>query len=103
MYSISFSRLVDIFIYTCAYTIITTEPNDVVGAVHGRMPVILRKEDEEDIWLNPDITEPEQLQPLLKPYPADRMEGWRVGDAAKNWRNDTPELIKPLVEPETLF
>jgi putative SOS response-associated peptidase YedK len=39
------------------------------------MPLILHKEDE-DTWLNPDITEPELLQPLLKPYPADKMEGW---------------------------
>jgi putative SOS response-associated peptidase YedK len=85
-----------------SYTMITTEPTELVGKVHGRMPVILPK-DKEDIWLNPDITEPEELQPLLKPYPADFMEGWRVGNAAKIWRNDTPELIKPLVEPETLF
>ena len=30
------------------YTMITTEPNELVGKVHGRMPVILTK-DEEDI------------------------------------------------------
>ena len=79
-----------------SYSIITTEPNEVVGAVHARMPVILGKEDEET-WLNPDITEPEALLPLLKPYePADEMESWRVGDAARNWKNDTPDLIKPV-------
>jgi putative SOS response-associated peptidase YedK len=32
------------------YTIITTEPNAVVGEWHDRMPVILQKEDE-DTWL----------------------------------------------------
>jgi putative SOS response-associated peptidase YedK len=78
-----------------SYTIITTVPNEVVGQIHNRMPVILKKGDEET-WLNPDITEPEQLQPLLKPYPADKMEEWRVGDAARNPRNDYPELIKPV-------
>jgi hypothetical protein len=31
------------------------------------------------------------------------MEGWRVGDAAKNWRNGYPDLIKPYTEPQTLF
>lgn len=50
-----------------SYTIITTVPNAVVGKYHDRMPVILEKEDEE-IWLSPDIAEPEQLLPLLKPY-----------------------------------
>ena len=28
------------------YTIITTEPNEVVGEFHDRMPVILQREDE---------------------------------------------------------
>jgi putative SOS response-associated peptidase YedK len=54
------------------------------------------KEDEE-AWLNPDVTEPEHLLPLLKPYPAEHMETWRVGDGAKNPRNDTEELIKLLI------
>ena len=76
-----------------SYTLITTTPNAVVGKVHGRMPVILRKEDEKT-WLNPDITEPEQLMPLLKQHPAEQMEEWQVGDEARNPRNDYPELMK---------
>jgi putative SOS response-associated peptidase YedK len=78
-----------------SYTIITTKPNELVGKYHDRMPVILEREDEET-WLNPDITEVERLMPLLKSYPAEKMEEWRVGDAARNPRNDYPELIKPL-------
>jgi putative SOS response-associated peptidase YedK len=78
-----------------SYTIITTQPNELVGTVHDRMPVILHKEDEE-AWLNPDTTEPEHLLPLLQSYPADLMETWRVGDGAKNPRNGSEELIKPL-------
>jgi putative SOS response-associated peptidase YedK len=79
-----------------SYTIITTEPNAVVGEFHNRMPVILEKEDE-DTWLNPDISEPAQLLPLLKSYPAEKMETWPVGEEARNPRNDYPELIKALV------
>jgi putative SOS response-associated peptidase YedK len=52
------------------------------------MPVILHKEDEE-AWVNPDLTEPEHLLPMLQPYPADEMETWRVGDGAKNPRHDS--------------
>jgi putative SOS response-associated peptidase YedK len=78
-----------------SYTIITTKPNAVVGKYHDRMPVILEKEDEAT-WLNPDIVEPERLLPLLNPYPAGNMEEWQVGDAARNPKNDSPELIKPL-------
>jgi putative SOS response-associated peptidase YedK len=77
-----------------SYTIITTEPNATVGKYHDRMPVILDLEDEE-MWLNPDISEPGRLLPLLKQYPADKMEEWRVGDEARNPRNDYPEVIKP--------
>ena len=51
----------------------------------------------------PDLTEPEQLKPFLKPYPADLIEGWRVGDAIKNWRNDYRELIKPVPETPMLL
>jgi putative SOS response-associated peptidase YedK len=38
------------------------------------------------------------LLPLLKPYAAEDMEEWQVGDAARNPRNDYPELIKPVEE-----
>ncbi len=77
-----------------SYTIITTEPNAVVGKVHDRMPVILQKEDEKK-WLDPDVQEPEHLFPLLKQYPAKEMEEWGVGPEARNPRNDYPELIEP--------
>jgi putative SOS response-associated peptidase YedK len=78
-----------------SYTIITTEPNELVGQFHDRMPVILRREDEAD-WLNPNMVEPERIQAFLKPYPVGEMEEWRVGDRAKNPKNDSPELIKPM-------
>jgi putative SOS response-associated peptidase YedK len=78
-----------------SYTIITTTPNSLVGNIHDRMPVILDPEDEA-MWLDADIVEPERLLPLLKSYPAEKMEAWRVGDAARNPKNDSPELIKPL-------
>jgi len=77
------------------YTIITTNPNAVVGSYHDREPAILPRTEEKQ-WLNPDLTEPEQVLPLLKPYPPETMESWRVPDAAKNPRNDYPELIKPV-------
>lgn len=78
-----------------SYTIITTEPNKVVGKYHDRMPVILHKEDE-DRWIDPDITEPEQVLDLLIPYPDDEMEEWQVSDDARNPRNDKPYIIEPV-------
>lgn len=78
-----------------SYTIITTEPNDLVGEIHERMPVILKKEDEK-MWLDSSLTDPIKLQPLLKSYPTKDMQGWHVGDDVKNYRNDSSELIKPV-------
>jgi hypothetical protein len=33
---------------------------------------------------------------VLKPYPSENMEEWRVGDEARNPKNDYPEVMKPL-------
>jgi putative SOS response-associated peptidase YedK len=38
-----------------SFTIITTEPNELVRPIHNRMPVILRPEDE-DQWLDASRT-----------------------------------------------
>ncbi len=78
-----------------SYTIITTQANDLVGQIHPRMPVILRREDEED-WLNPDITEPERLLPLLTPYPPDEMQAVRVSPAVNIPTRDGASLIQPF-------
>jgi len=77
-----------------SYTIITTEANEVVGKIHPRMPVILPKEEEE-IWLNPDIIEPERLLPLLKPYPASHMKSYQISRAINNPSMDSEALLKP--------
>jgi putative SOS response-associated peptidase YedK len=82
-----------------SYTIITTTPNEIVGQYHDRMPVILAQECEEE-WLNPDIVDVERLAKMLKPYPSESMEEWRVGDAARNPKNDSPEVIKPRLSEE---
>jgi putative SOS response-associated peptidase YedK len=34
-----------------SFTIITTEPNELIEPIHNRMPVILQPEDEEQ-WLD---------------------------------------------------
>jgi hypothetical protein len=63
----------------------------------AKIPPQLPKEDEA-AWLNPDTTEPAELLPLLKPYPAERMEEWLVDGAARNSRNDRPEVMQPVKE-----
>lgn len=79
------------------YTILTTEPNEVVAPVHRRMPVILDRETMA-IWLDPAIEDAERLTPLLGPFPAAGMEGFPVSTFVNSPGNDTPRCIEPLTE-----
>jgi len=54
------------------YTIITTTPNELVGKVHNRMPVILLP-DAEAAWLDSQVSDAGVLQRLLEPYDASLM------------------------------
>ncbi len=78
-----------------SYTIITSEPNDLIAPLHNRMAVILPRENEYE-WLDPGITDPFQVMRLLKPYPADQMEAFPVSTLVNNARHDTPEMISPI-------
>jgi putative SOS response-associated peptidase YedK len=78
-------------------TLLTTEPNDLLGQIHNRMPVILHPEDY-GLWLNPGVQQPEQLQPLLHAYPAEEMEAFPVSRRVNSPDNDDARCIEPLAE-----
>ena len=75
-------------------TIITTEPNELTGIIHNRMPVILHPRDYAK-WLNPSPQTPDQLKPLIKPFPAELMDAYPVSTLVNTPANDTPELVVP--------
>jgi len=75
-------------------TVLTTTPNDLVRDVHDRMPVMLLP-DAFSAWLDPAVTEAEDLAPLLAPLPADRMSVLEVGRAVNDVRRDGPECLEP--------
>jgi putative SOS response-associated peptidase YedK len=75
-------------------TIITTEPNELTGIIHNRMPVILHPRDYAK-WLDPSPQTPDQLKPLLKPFPAELMDAYPVSTLVNTPANDTPELVVP--------
>jgi len=75
-------------------TIITTEPNELTGIIHNRMPVILHPRDYAK-WLNPSPQTADQLKPLLKPFPAELMDAYPVSTLVNTPANDTPELVVP--------
>jgi len=83
------------------YTIITTTPNAVTGAVHDRMPVILDATSAK-IWLNP-MAETASLEEILKPAPDDLLTRYRVSSVVNSSRNETPVCIEPETEGMSLF
>jgi putative SOS response-associated peptidase YedK len=76
------------------FTIITTQPNELMASIHNRMPVILPEKYFEQ-WLDRDFKETEQLKKFLVPYPANKMKAYRVSRAVSNSRNDVPECLEP--------
>ena len=77
---------------TCA--LITTTANAVVEPAHDRMPVILHREDYE-AWLDPKA-ERDDLLALLRPFPAELMEGYPVGLAVNRPSFDGPECLQAV-------
>jgi putative SOS response-associated peptidase YedK len=75
---------------TC--TIITTEPNDLMALIHNRMPAIMHPRDY-DKWLDPSLQAPDNLLPLIKPYPAEQMNAYPVSTQVNKPENDNPELV----------
>ena len=73
------------------FAIITTPPNEMVGEIHDRSPLVIEPKDHAR-WLARDA----DVADLLKPFGEDMLEMWPVSDAAKSQRNVGPELIKPL-------
>ena len=76
-------------------TIITTVANDLLRPIHDRMPVILQRE-QEDLWLDHDVREPEVLREVLIPYSPGAMKAYEVSTLVNSPANDGPELINPI-------
>ena len=74
------------------FTVVTTEPNEVVADLHHRMAVILDP-DEEETWLRGD---PDAAADLLDPYPATDMTAHPVSTRVNSPAVDAPELIEPV-------
>ena len=79
------------------FTIITTDPNELLEPLHDRMPVILEPKDY-DRWLGRgDPAHPAQLPgDLLRTLPAEKMTAWKVDARVGNARNADATCIESL-------
>lgn len=77
------------------YSIITTDPNKEMAAVHNRMPVILYPADEP-AWLSPANNDRAAIEPLLRPWEDNGLALFAVGDEVNTTRNNIESLIYPI-------
>jgi len=85
---------------TC--TLITTEANACLRPFHHRMPVILQPA-EYDAWLDPLLTDVDQILPFLRQFPAEEMIATEASRGVGSVRNNGPELLEPDGPTETLL
>jgi len=77
--------------------ILTTPANELVAAIHDRMPVIL-PDEAEPLWLDPEQQDGERTGALLRPFLAGSLAMYEVSPVVNAWQNDTPECIQPAAK-----
>lgn len=76
-----------------SFTVLTTEANSLIAALHNRMPVITPPEDY-GTWLSGNVDE---ARALLRPCPAETLRMWPVSPAMnKAGGIDDPSCVEPL-------
>jgi putative SOS response-associated peptidase YedK len=75
-------------------TVLTTTTQDALGHVHDRSPVIIPG-DRFAEWLDPDLTDKNDIQPLLDSLPEPTLTPRIVSTRVNSVRNNGHELIEP--------
>ncbi|WP_329497922.1 SOS response-associated peptidase [Kitasatospora herbaricolor] len=91
------------WLVTCS--IVTTAAEETLAPIHERMPLFLDPATFDD-WLDPRLSDPDELLPLLVPPAPGALLAAPVAAAVGSIRNDGPELVRPLDAEElvtTLF
>jgi putative SOS response-associated peptidase YedK len=83
----------ELFRWTC--TVLTTQAEDDLGHIHDRMPLMVPR-DRWGAWLDPALSDRDELLPLLEPAAPGRLEAFPVSTLVSNVRNNGPELLEPL-------
>ena len=78
-----------------AFSILTTAPNKEMELVHNRMPVILLPGDEAG-WLNPDLSEAQDIERFLRPLADDSLAMHEVSTEVNSVKSNDRSLILPL-------
>jgi putative SOS response-associated peptidase YedK len=82
-------------------TIITTNANRLLRAIHERMPVIVAP-DAFELWLDTANVDALTAAALLAPAPEDLLEAYEISTAVNRVANDSAKLIEPATETEQM-
>ena len=74
------------------FTIVTTEPNELMAKLHNRMPVILPGPDAERAWLADDLA-PAAHQQLLVPYDTNLMREYAITTRVNSPAHNDIEIL----------
>ncbi len=76
-------------------TIITTEANEFMQALHHRMPAMLAPE-QCGRWLDSETVSMAEAADLLMPLEEDELQAWPVSTRVNNPRNEGAQLLDPV-------
>lgn len=82
-----------------SFSIITTAAEPGLDRIHDRQPLVLERDDWAH-WLDPGVTDPDEVRSMLEGGPAGRFEAWPVSSAVGSGRNNGEQLVLPIGESE---
>ena len=77
------------------FTVVTTAPSRWMARIHNRMPLILQ-DDQIGTWLDPTLSDPQQLGELLKAPPEDFLDCYAISRQINSVRFDEPEYATEI-------
>lgn len=77
-----------------SFAVLTTDPNATLAPIHDRMPVIIPP-NQWRAWLATDTPAP-KVKDLMRSYPSEEIEAWRVSRRVNDAKNDTPAVLEPV-------
>lgn len=82
-----------------SFAVLTTDPNAALAGIHDRMPVIVAPKAWR-AWLAPDTPAP-KVKDLMRSYPSEEIESWRVSNKINSADHDNPAVLEPVEEGAT--
>lgn len=77
-----------------SFSILTMAANAFMSGIHTRMPLILSKKEEEG-WLDPTITAPDKIFPLMKGEEANELTAFEVSNRVNSPKNNSAQNLEP--------